>query len=183
MVKATPRIPSECGAETIILRPWLESWLASCWPGCRSGPMVYIYIYTYVFLLGLALFGDVISYIRCKDSARAHIFALHCASGVQTDLSSNSIQQHGVPAWPAGHPIESQHGLLVVQGSISMACWSSQPSVPQHTHLRAHIRLASSVSHGPHDAGKFGMSRSPSFKACSWRTFAAAAVSRPWAIA
>ena len=29
--------PSECGAETIILRPWLESWLASCWPGCRSG--------------------------------------------------------------------------------------------------------------------------------------------------
>ena len=29
MVKATPRIPSECGAETIILRPWLESWLAA----------------------------------------------------------------------------------------------------------------------------------------------------------
>ena len=57
---------------------------------------------------------------------RAHIFTLHCASGVQTDLSSNGIQQHGVPAWPAGHPIESQHGLLVVQGSISMACWSSK---------------------------------------------------------
>ena len=74
-----------------------------------------------MFLLGLALFGDVISYIRCKDSARAHIFALHCASGVQTDLSSNSIQQHGVPAWPAGRPREYQHGLLVVQGSISMA--------------------------------------------------------------
>ena len=83
---------------------------------------------------------------------------------------------------------ESQHGLLVVQGSISMACWSSQPSVPQHTHLRAHIRLAflpfstcnqtthgiaSSVSHGPHDAGKFGMSRLPFLKPCSWRTFSA----------
>ena len=109
----------------------LESWPASCWPGCRAGPMVYIYIYkergfASVFLLGLAAFGDVISYIRCKDSSRAHIFTLHCASGVQTDLSSNSIQQHGVPAWPAGHPIESQHGLLVVQGSISMACWSSK---------------------------------------------------------
>ena len=61
---------------------------------------------------------------------RAHIFTLHCASGVQTDLSSNGIQQHGVPAWPAGRPREYQHGLLVVQGSISMACWSSQPSVP-----------------------------------------------------
>ena len=77
-----------------------------------------------MFLLGLALFGDVISYIRCKDSARAHIFALHCASGVQTDLSSNSIQQHRVPAWPAGRPREYQHSLLVVQGSIN-----------QHTHL------------------------------------------------
>ena len=90
---------------------------------------IYIYIergFASVFLLGLAAFGDVISYIRCKDSSRAHIFTLHCASGVQTDLSSNSIQQHGVPAWPAGHPIESQHGLLVVQGSISMACWSSK---------------------------------------------------------
>ena len=87
-----------------------------------------------VFLLGLAAFGDVISYIRCKDSSRAHIFTLHCASGVQTDLSSNSIQQHRVPAWPAGRPREYQHGLLVVQGSISMACWSSQPSVPQYTH-------------------------------------------------
>ena len=86
-----------------------------------------------MFLLGLALFGDVISYIRCKDSARAHIFALHCASGVQTDLSSNSIEQHRVPAWPAGRPREYQHGLLVVQGSISIACWSSKG-----THLRAH---------------------------------------------
>ena len=60
-----------------------------------------------------------------------HIFTLHCASGVQTDRrrasgAKNSMQQHGVPAWPAGHPIESQHGLLVVQGSISMACWSSK---------------------------------------------------------
>ena len=57
------------------------------------------------------------SYIRCKDSARAHIFALHCASGVQTDLSSNSIEQHRVPAWPAGRPREYQHSLLVVQGN------------------------------------------------------------------
>ena len=96
---------------------------------------IYIYIYIYkergstsVFLLGLALFGDVISYIRCKDFSRALIFALHCASGVQTDLSSNSI--------------ESQHGLLVVQGSISIACWSSKgisthaPSCshPRHQH-------------------------------------------------
>ena len=99
-----------------------------------------------------------------------HIFTLHCASGVKTDRrrasgAKNSIEQHGVPAWPAGRPREYQHGLLVVQGSISMACWSSQPSVPQHTHLRAHICLvflpfpgfsqtthgiASSVSHGSH---------------------------------
>ena len=48
-----------------------------------------------VFLLGLAAFGNVISYIRCKDSAYGR-------------------QQHRVPAWPAGHPMESQHGLLVV---------------------------------------------------------------------
>ena len=48
-----------------------------------------------VFLLGLAAFGNVISYIRCKDSAFGG-------------------QQHRVPAWPAGHPMESQHGLLVV---------------------------------------------------------------------
>ena len=103
--------------------------------------MVYIYIYIYiyiykergstsVFLLGLALFGDVISYIRCKDSARAHIFALHCASGVQTDLSSNSIQQHRVPAWPAGRPREYQHSLLVVQGNINTRTFvlTSSPS-------------------------------------------------------
>ena len=119
----------------------LEVCSFSCWPGCRSGPMV-------------------------------HIFTLHCASGVKTDGrrasgAKNSIEQHGVSAWPAGHPIESQHGLLVVQGSISMACWSSKgvsawpagrPSPAclntrtfvltsaspfsthpfQHTHLRAH---------------------------------------------
>ena len=60
-----------------------------------------------------------------------HIFTLHCASGVKTDRrrasgAKNSIEQHGVPAWPAGRPREYQHGLLVVQGSISMACWSSK---------------------------------------------------------
>ena len=43
-----------------------------------------------------------------------HTFLLHCASGGRTALSSNSIKQHRVPAWPAGHPMESQHGLLVV---------------------------------------------------------------------
>ena len=46
-----------------------------------NGIYIYIYIYRYIYiykeLLGLALFGDVISYIRGKDSARAHIFALH----------------------------------------------------------------------------------------------------------
>ena len=78
---------------------------------CVPSRIIYIYIKRH-FLLGLALFGDI--YIRCKDSARAHIFALHCASGVQTDSSSNSIQQHRVPAWPAGRPREYQHGLLVV---------------------------------------------------------------------
>ena len=102
-----------------------------------NGIYIYIYIYIYkergstsVFLLGLALFGDVISYIRCKDSARAHIFALHCASGVQTDLSSNSIQQHRVPAWPAGRPREYQHSLLVVQGNINTRTFvlTSSPS-------------------------------------------------------
>ena len=29
-------------------------------------------------------------------------------------------QQHRVPAWPAGHPMEFQHGLLVVQESITL---------------------------------------------------------------
>ena len=43
-----------------------------------------------------------------------HTFLLHCASGGWTTLSSYSIKQHRVPAWPAGHPMESQHGLLVV---------------------------------------------------------------------
>ena len=128
MVKATPRIPSECGAETIILRPWLESWPASCWPGCLD---IYIYIYIYIkrgvsqvcSVSGWPLLGTL-----------HHTFLLHCASsGGRTALSSNSIKQHRVPAWPVGRLMESQHGLLVVQGSISMACWSSQPSVPQHT--------------------------------------------------
>ena len=35
-------------------------------------------------------------------------------------MSSNSIKQHRVPAWPAGHPMEFQHGLLVVQESITL---------------------------------------------------------------
>jgi len=47
--------------------------------------------------------------------------------------------------------MESQHGLgikvaasslvslLVVPAGIKLVCWSSQPSVPQHTHFRAHI--------------------------------------------
>ena len=87
----------------------------------------------------------------------------------------------GVSAWPAGRPREYQHGLLVVQGSISMACWSSQPSVPQHTHLQADICLAlfnapfstfnhttqgisSSVVHGPYDNGKTGKTSSPDFR-------------------
>ena len=61
---------------------------------------------------------------------RAHIFTLHCASGVQTDLSSNSIQQHRVPAWPAGRPREYQHSLLVVQGNINTRTFvlTSSPS-------------------------------------------------------
>ena len=52
-----------------------------------------------------------------------------------------NFSQPWLQSWLASL-METQHGLLVVQGSISMACWSSQPSVPQHTHLRAHIRLA-----------------------------------------
>ncbi len=51
-----------------------------------------------------------------------------------------NFSQPWLQSWLASL-METQHGLLVVQGSISMACWSSQPSVPQHTHLRAHIRL------------------------------------------
>ena len=32
---------------------------------------------------------------------------------------ASSIKQHGVPAWPVGRLMDSQHGLLVVQGSIT----------------------------------------------------------------
>ena len=39
--------PSECGAETIILRPWLESWLAS--PVGQVQWYIYIYIYIYIY--------------------------------------------------------------------------------------------------------------------------------------
>ena len=79
--------------------------------------VIHIYIYQErgfgsVFLLVLAAFGNVGSYIA--KTPPEHTFLLHCASGGRTALSSNSIKQHRVPAWPAGHPMESQHGLLVV---------------------------------------------------------------------
>ena len=45
----------------------------------------------------------------------AYFFITQCASGGRTDLSS----------WPVGHLMESQHGLVVIQWSPSMACWSS----------------------------------------------------------
>ena len=56
------------------------------------------------FLLGLAAFGSVRSYIFDYTARRAD----------RTALSSNIIKQHRVPAWPAGHPMESPHDLLVV---------------------------------------------------------------------
>ena len=49
-------------------------------------------------------------------------------------MSSNSIKQHRVPAWPAGHPMEFQHGLLVVQESITLTrLSSSQHQLPQRS--------------------------------------------------
>ena len=56
-------------------------------------------------------------------------------------MSSNSIKQHRVPAWPAGHPMEFQHGLLVVQESITLISVllnhtrlsSSQHQLPQRS--------------------------------------------------
>ena len=138
MVKATPRIPSECGAETIILRPWLESWLASCWPGCRSGPMVYIYIY----MLDHTLTPE--TYVA--KTPPEHTFLLHCASGGRTALSSNSIKQHRVPAWPAGHPMESQHGLLVVRRANSNLCAGIPPTRTRELFRSLFVLLAESLS-------------------------------------
>ena len=52
-------------------------------------------------------------------------------------MSSNSIKQHRVPAWPAGHPMEFQHGLLVVQESITLTrLSSSQHQLPQRFSAR-----------------------------------------------
>ena len=59
-------------------------------------------------------------------------------------MSSNSIKQHRVPAWPAGHPMEFQHGLLVVQESITLISVllnhtrlsSSQHQLPQRFSAR-----------------------------------------------
>ena len=52
-------------------------------------------------------------------------------------MSSNSIKQHRVPAWPAGHPMEFQHGLLVVQESITLTrLSSSQHQLPHRFSAR-----------------------------------------------
>ena len=99
---------------------------------------IYIYIYIYIkrggsqvcSFWGWPLLGTLDHTLTPETyvakNPPEHTFLLHCASGGRTALSSNSIQQHRVPAWPAGHPMESQHGLLVVQGSISIAYWSSK---------------------------------------------------------
>ena len=98
-------------------------------------PLVQWYIYIYIYIYIKRGGSQVCSFSGWPLLGTLHhTFLLHCASsGGRTALSSNSIKQHRVPAWPVGRLMESQHGLLVVQGSISMACWSSQPSVPQHT--------------------------------------------------
>ena len=80
-----------------------------------------------VFLLGLAAFGNVISYIRCKDSAYGG-------------------QQHRVPAWPAGHPMESQHGLLVVRRANSNLCAGIPPTRTGELFRSLFVLLAESLS-------------------------------------
>ena len=54
-------------------------------------------------------------------------------------MSITSIKQHRVPAWPAGHPMEFQHGLLVVQESITITLTrlsSSQHQLPHRFSAR-----------------------------------------------
>ena len=80
----------------------------------RTDIYTYIYIYRYIYIYiyiksfsGWPFLGTLYHTYVAKTPPE-HTFLRY------TDLSSNSIQQHRVPAWPAGRPRESQHGLLVV---------------------------------------------------------------------
>ena len=69
---------------------------------------IYIYIYIYIKSFSGWPFLGTLYHTYVAKTPPEHTFLRY------TDLSSNSIQQHRVPAWPAGRPRESQHGLLVV---------------------------------------------------------------------